>query len=399
MRLKVIFYISISIFLSSILSSCGSDNNGGDNPILGDCSAGPYISSINNNSISFNNQQDLIDFAESGHTSITGSLDIYNGVSDLSPLNCLESVWQLNIRSEDLTSFEGLENLKSVNKLYVVGCHGIQNFQGLNGLEKIDELYINGNDQLINFEGLNSLESIYHMVVSSNIELVNFNGLESVVITPETSVNSSVSSELSVNFNPNLTSISALNNINGYMFELGLSGNPLLTDLGVFENVTRVANIIIYSCNSLINISCFPNVEETFVLEIADCENLETINLPSLNRMGILGIYNNPNFNSLEGFSALTEIENPYTDDGRSIYLSGLFSLTSLDGLEALQTTNHRVDINGIASLTNLCALSNLVTNYLAQGTNYPYENHISISSLCGGSLDFLLNFENSCNC
>lgn len=409
--------ICLLFFLIALLSGCSSGSPDNDPPQDADteipdvadpgtdddlCAGGDFLST-DNNQVSFSDQKSLDDFGANGYT-YAEIIGINNGVYDLSPLACLEKIGKLILRSDDLTSLRGLDRLAEVGELYISSCVNLTDLSGLEQLKKVDLLSVY-KTSLVNFRGLNNLSTAAAIDINQNPVLESLDGLQNLIYTPPNrSYQTNEAGYIRIVYNPNLKSISGLEQIAGTLNPLLLANNPVLTEVGSFESATKLSTIVISECNSLQTLDAFPSVNEMAYLSILNCDSLLSVEFPSMTRIGALDIQYCPLFQSMEGFRTLTEIYFE-SDTGDSIVLNNLPALKSLDGLENVIFYGRKININSnnfspnSNGLRDVCAIKSIVQYYLNNGINSEYDKSLDVQSQCAAGENLITNFEALCDC
>ena len=114
--------------------------------------------------ISFETEQDLIDFQKAGYTRVIGNITIQDNIRTLQKLdNLLQEIdGNLTIDCDNLTSLDGLYNLKKITGNFTTRNAMITSYEGIGNLTEIGgDFEVNtGLYVLKSFEGLESLEII-----------------------------------------------------------------------------------------------------------------------------------------------------------------------------------------------------------------------------------------------
>lgn len=112
---------------------------------------------------------------------------IYIGGNDklnnLSAFHNITTVGNLSIENTSLTNLQGLNNLTRIEgTLNIKSNLNLSSFSGLENLNSIQNLYVHSNNSLINFQGLNNLKTItadsYSITIGYNSKLNSLSGLE-----------------------------------------------------------------------------------------------------------------------------------------------------------------------------------------------------------------------------
>ncbi|GFD81213.1 hypothetical protein KUL118_40750 [Tenacibaculum sp. KUL118] len=409
--MKKILNLTILIFL---FSKCSSNNT--DEITKDVCSSN--TNSPTEESFHIENQIDLENFSTLGYTKINNTLSISKS-DDLSSLKCLEYIKTLRLNQNTFENLNGLDRIKEIETLHIIGCNNLKTLNGLNNLENVSEIIIENNSSLQNFTGLNKVKKINHLTLEYNSKIQNFEGLESLKSISSLNIYEnnnlrnfeglyslkrnhtndnfgSKSNRFYIAQNNNLESLSGLDNIYGNLHSsLFITQCPKLTSLGNFDNIINTSDIYISFCKSLKAFDGFYDTMQIKSLVISYCESIEYINAPKIFRIGYLNIGDNPNLNSLKGLKTLNSI---YSSSGDfSLQLENNPKLKTLEGFENLSYVEKIVDINIFSrnDLENTCALSLLIKNNLYNGTT----SKINIQSKCGGYGYLIMRFNEICNC
>src|SRR5690606_15504424 len=155
------------------------------------CPEAPVLDCPTGN-ITLTSQHAVNQFSLYNCTTIQGNLGIADSVTDLSPLNSIQTITgDLNISSTQLTSINGLSSLISVGgNLTMLLNNQLTNLGGFSSLTNIGAgISLGWNPQLITLDGFSSLESINGLLsLYENIQLndisalTNLNGIQSITI-------------------------------------------------------------------------------------------------------------------------------------------------------------------------------------------------------------------------
>lgn len=346
------------------------------------------------------NQQEVNIFGLFGYSDIQGRLfigtsNVASDITDVSPLNALVSVsQQFNIiNNTNLVNLEGLQNLTSLEVLYVHNNQSLLNFVGLENLSTAAGLSISENPSMINMEGLQGISSTGSIYVSFNSSLINFEGLNSLT----------TASGISITNNPSLINFNGLNSLNSTTAHGSyIEDNELITNLEGFDNLTTVYDILEIDGNeNLVDLSGIENlttISGIGVFNIFDNISLSTLNgLDNLSSVTRINITNNAVLSNLSGMNSLntitsisildndsltslTGLETVNLNSGAGITIASNNMLTSLNGLEGMTSINS-LSIDENPNLMSLSALSNLTT--VGSGNLNIFDND-SLTNLVG---------------
>lgn len=314
------------------------------------------------------------------------SLSSATNIMDLSPLSAVTTVTgDLILRnpSFDLADLNGLQNLITVGgDLEIIKTDNVSNFDELSNLQLVGgELYLWNNSSLNNMSGLSNLQTIGGLVVTNNDALTDLTGLQNVVgDTPS----------ITINENDALTSLSDFPSIES-VGSLTIQNNNVLANLDGLENLQSIDGILYIWGNNSLN-------------SISGLENLNTI-------AGNFWLSNHPNLTSLSGLENLSQLGgvfiqlndllsdlSPLSNLSILDYLSIGFSpnLTSLQGLEGIQSVTEDLAIINNPMLGDLSGLENIlnVGGDVVVSQNSVLENISALSNLnsIGEDLDIALN-------
>lgn len=377
----------------------------------------PFLAQCPPGDVEINSQAEVIAFAAEypNCTQINGFLSmIGSDITDLTPLNNIEIViGSLNINSTAITNGNIFNNLTTV-----IGLLNIQNnpnltqISGFNAFVNGSTVQINSNTNLTQITGFTSLTTLSNNLsfigaigspvlndISgfSNVESIGYLLVRNTGLTNLSSLSSlqAINLGLSIDQNPNLISIAALNNCTNAIVGNGslpfrIFNNPLLQSLeGInFSSVTNTFDVQIYNLPLVQNIDQLSCLEGNFpALMIRDMSNLQNLNglsnitsigsltlsnlalvnsLPSwnLSQLNAFTISNNAQLSSISSLSnvlvlgsgaEITAIN--LTNNPQLINLNGLHNLVSL--------SNKSVSIVGNTALSDISALNNLNINTL----------------------------------
>jgi len=229
--------------------------------------------------------------------------------------NCTELYWQtmrIGINYDgttDITNLDGLQNLTSINNLFITNNTSLQDLSGLSQLtEVISEFHILENTGLENLSGLSGLQT-----VGGDLEVDGNIGMTSL----DLSSLESVSGHTFIFSNPDLITFGDMNSLEslGDYSTLGINsvniqGNYALNDLGEMDNLTQVGDRLYIAWNlELQSLDALSNLSSVD-LAIVYCASLDDLSgLSGLTSTERLVISNNESLSSLEGLNNIIEIE------------------------------------------------------------------------------------------
>ncbi|MBT8303186.1 MAG: hypothetical protein KJP09_01860 [Bacteroidia bacterium] len=285
--------------------------------IEGNCEETPCDNGTYEGNVVLTTQQEIDDFGAMCYSRINGSLTIgiveYNVESNISSLEGLSSlvavVGGLTLtQMPDLPNLSGLHNLNTISgNLDILRCHMLTDFSELSNLtDPVGNIWmaIVGNASLNSLNGLNGINNIAGLAIGLNHSLLDLNGLGFM----------DVEGIIQIELSNGLISLEGLN----------------FTD-------NTVHNIVLNNLESITSMS--------------GLEGLHSIS----NRLSMIG---NGSLQSMEGLENLTSVN--------SIGIHAHDNLETLSGLNGLTNVNQGISIGfieGNTSLSDYCALENLLTN------------------------------------
>tara|TARA_R110002072_G_scaffold14272_2_gene59425 strand:+ start:135466 stop:137091 length:1626 start_codon:yes stop_codon:yes gene_type:complete len=178
-------------------------------------------------------------------------------ITDLSPLNQIVEIDQLNIIDTSLLDFAGLENLEAINQqFWVFDNQNLMSFEGLGNLAEITgNVQLSDNSSLQNLEGLNQLTELSaNLNIVRNNSMTDVNGLENILV---------LGGFIQFRENPLLENIDALVNVSEITGSVAFFDNNSLTSLDGLQNVQVISNsgdLKIESNDALENLDGLSNV-------------------------------------------------------------------------------------------------------------------------------------------
>ena len=334
----------------------------------------------NQTQVTLSSQADVDNFP-SQHCSQVCSLTITgDDITNLDSLYVVQSVGRLVITFNPmLTDIEGLSNLATIENacsstgMEISNNNLLPDLNGLSSLEKIvGPVLISGNTMLSDLTGLSSLSDIDALTIGSNASLQNLNGLEALT---------AIDGHLVIESNPALTNTNGLLNVTNVKGGVFVTLNDALTDLNGLQNLTTVLyNLSISNNDDLNSLQALSNISHIgqFTPSGASLEVLNNHSLTSLNGLqgldsipGTATIEGNDALLNLDGLASLTSLDPAIGDSyNTGIRIARNNSLTDISGISAVQTLGRGrsayLEIVSNASLTALDTLSlNAITGSL----------------------------------
>jgi hypothetical protein len=276
-----------------------------------------------------------------------------NDITDISGLKFLIRVNEFHIRNTKLTSLSGLENVTSVNNIFIYYNAQLLSLDGLKNLKSSDgSVEIVNNDALTSTSGLMSLEKV-GLAINLNDKSFASPGLAneklSVISLPSLR---KVASDL------DFRDINAATSIN----------LPLLDSIG--------GSILIRGAGNIVDLAGISNLK--YIGGDLSIGTSGITTLSGMNKINSVGgtvyIGGNPNLTNLTGLNLLKDIKD-------SIIITTNNKLNNISALGVTRTAK-KVTITSNPLLSNLCPIKPLVQNMLLL---YP-----------GKSDTLLFNFKNN---
>ena len=336
--------------------------------------------------IIFETEQDLIDFQTAGYTKVIGNIIVQgNKIRTLQKLDNLltEIDGNLTIDCDNLTSLDGLYNLKKITGNFTTRNIMITSYEGIGKLTEI------GGDFELNAKSY--VSSSVHYPSSLN-SLASFEGLESLEtiggnfkVIAESSSSSLYSSSFSLSSLSSFKGLSGLKSIGGD-FEVKAKSSSSLDALASFEGLENLQTIGgSFSCNKRIStksLSQLNSIGKNLEIRLLFDEGLENLvriggdfkpgsssSFKTLNKLSSIG----GNFyailfegTSFEGLESLTNI------GGGKLTIKNCSSLNNIDALKNIESLND-ISITECSKLYDFCVLKNVVQNM--SGTFYLNKN------------------------
>jgi len=272
----------------------------------------------------------------------------------------------INLTSQaQVDAFPATYDCSDITGTLSISGPDITNVDSLASLRSISStLTINYNPKLTNLNGLRGITSISGLVIRSNPVLTNLNGLQGIT---------SSNTGLEIVDNGNLANLDGLSGLS-YVGWIFLTSNNGLTNIDGLSSVRIVSGVVTLRFNNqLANLRGFMGVTSMPGLEINGNNNLTDLTglagLDSIN--GDVSIIANTSLTAVKGLSSLKKV--------KSMTISSNPVLANLEGLSSLQTINGSLAITGNPLLANLHGLSGLTD---VQGITI--SNNAALTSLQG---------------
>lgn len=367
-------------FMAITLFACSSDdtvtpepdNGNPENPLPVE-----QCSNVFDGRVILSTQEEVDNFAQSGYCGITGDLQIgsraefENGDvtiidSDITNIEALSTLKFVGggmyiTQNKLLTSLNGLHNVvKTGYNIRIEENDLITSLQGLNSLKivgeksdqesKIDIVY---NPSLVTLEGFDSLKEVKMLFIYDNNALVSLKGLESLEV---------VDWILGVESNENLVALDGLDNLKMVGALILQSYN--VASIEALQNLTSAETITIAWTGHLTDLKGLDGLTGIGRLELFGNYGLVSLNgLQNLTIANKISISGNTALSSISHLSGLTSIISLEGVTEWQMTVSDNDLLTSLDGLQNISQFKGKGWIGNNETLTNLCAIQNLITN------------------------------------
>ncbi|MDB9210998.1 BACON domain-containing protein [Odoribacter splanchnicus] len=288
--------------------------------------------------ISFETEQDLIDFQTAGYTKVIGNIIVQYNIRTLQKLDNLltEIDGNLTINCQSLTSLDGLYNLKKITGNFITWKACITSYEGIDKLTEIGgDFEVRLPYSLESFEGLESLETI-----GGNFKVIDKLALSSL---------------------SSFKGLSSLKSIGGD-FEVNAKSSSLASFEGLENLETIGGNFKVIAESSFKGLNGLKSIGGDF--EVNANSSLESFEgLESLETIGgnFKIIDNESSLNALSSFKGLSSLKS-IGGDFEVNANSSLNSLSSFGGLESLETIggNFRVIAESDHSLRFLSSFKGL---------------------------------------
>ncbi|WP_298510945.1 hypothetical protein [uncultured Kordia sp.] len=246
---------------------------------LGTISTCDDFGGIFNGNVTLLSQQQVNEFGAFGLTGVNGDFIIGNpnALTDIVDLTPLASITEITgrlaiIGNENLTSFQGLQNISSVEgyQLLIKNNPAITSLAGFTNLLSVTSLTIDGNNGLTSLAGIhNNFSVVSEVRIMNNSNLTSLQGIDALGLTTE--------NDLRISNNDALMSLEGVENITQLRF-LTIEDNDALNSMAAFESLTQVLDLYLNNNDTLVTLVGLEQLMEVRSLIIINHEALENLN-------------------------------------------------------------------------------------------------------------------------
>lgn len=318
-----------------------------NNPLLEEIESFNNLNKIEEN-LKITGNPKLLNVSGFTHLSeITEKLTVdYNlAIDDITGFKNLQKVSHVLLSRNGFVILNGLQNLKEVENLEIIGNPRLEHFSEFTALTEVGQLTIEDNNALLNLSGFERLKTITYggyLHIRKNALIENLNGFNTL---------KNGGTGIDVNGNPKLQSLDGLESLEEVIGSVNISLNRALTDISAISNV-------------------YITGQKRTNFTIAFNSSLSVCNLPSLCNYIATGRYWQVRFNS--GDCTETNIQNSCTFEYNRITGTTKFSESGAD-CEYADHTIPNVKIsatNGIDNFTSFSDGNGSYTVHVKKGTN-----------------------------
>ncbi|AXG69883.1 receptor L domain protein [Kordia sp. SMS9] len=251
-------------------------------------------------------------------------------------------------------------------------------------------------NDIVDISGLSFIEEIASSLIIRNTSLTTLNGLQNLTTLGAAD---GYSETLEITNNPNLTSISSLQNLNtpDGIRELRITDSPLLQSLNGVSHLEAQNKVIVTNTG----ITDFQATVRSFIntFSVRDNPNLTSFSGLIINTNGTypgteVTIRDNPSLTSIDGMQAFTDIRNLRIIDTGLTSLTGLDNaairnsctivnnpaLTSIDAINGSGTPSSYIDIQYNGALTSINGFNGMTSH----SGNLTIRNNSSLNTISG---------------
>lgn len=344
----------------------------------------------NGDAIRLETQAEVETFGAMGYCEVNAGIrigTIFNDsdpISDISSLSTIKKVKAIYIDHTLLYNLDPLQNLVYLEDVLIKSNPNLVNIDGLsNVVSSVNNIAVGFNPNLINIDGLSGLKSIETGLDLNGVNIFDNNKLQN--IDGLLGLTSWKGGNLSIRYNPLITTINGLQNIESLDFvDVSILGNTLLQNIDGLQNVIDASNSIFeISSNPLLEeLNGLSNIKTSLsIIYIKNQIKLTNLNsLSNLEDVDRIYLENNPSLTNLNGLSNINST--------RVLFIRGNESLTNLNGLEGISTNLSSFDTINNNSLIDFCSLTapfNSITieNYNVEGNAYNPSQQDIIDGNC----------------
>lgn len=230
----------------------------------------------------------------------------------------------------------------------------------------------NGNVALTSQEEVDEFGIFDYIVINGSLTIADGNTATSITDLTSLSNIETVTSTIQVTGNGSLESLEGLNNIRS-VEDVRISGNALLTSLQGLDNINNLNLLTVRSNNALLNLGGMQSLTSINALSLRDNPALNSLSdLSNVTSINQFFLNNNDVITTLAGLEQITSMVYLWiTNNDNLENLDGLENLVSISGGNfwpglmigwgPTDTPDHIPAAN--TSLTDFCALENLMTN------------------------------------
>ncbi len=317
--------------------------------------------------IVFSNQQDIDNFPLNfpGCSIIEGSL----GISGSAVLNLDSLIYLTEVKGSiqilgatNLTSLQGLNNLKKVDGQFRCISASLTNFNGLDSLRLIGSTFKVQLAGLVNFQGISKLHKIggnFELTLPST-SFIDFTGLSAL-----DTIIGGMTGDLRIN------SFTGLNNLKYIGGSLNLGNGPIYSLAGL-ENLRHIGGLLNLYRGRFFNLDPLQNLDSVFSLTINNCDSLRNINaLQDIQTLYFLHISGNQKLENITGLANLHTVINSininHINPSSILDLSPFSTLTNFKGSLFLSGRLGDFSVfNNIDTLTTLSISSNPIIGVIS---------------------------------
>ena len=295
------------------------------------------------------------------------------------------SSWPLN----DLPNLDGLENLRTIGGSLSFGyCYSLQNITALSGLIEIGGgIFIDYNPVLTSLAGLQNVNCrVTNLVVEDNELLQDISALSGVIVDG-----------VDIDNNASLTSLSGLEGVRGIGASIYIQRNDSLMNLSGLDNLGHVDGTVWIDDND--DLTTLAGLGATFIegqLTIEDNDSLTDITeLLDYTILYGLDIDNNDALVSLDGLDNLSTVAGTLTiENNAALEDFSALDLTQVQGNLILRNNGEHVDTLPNFTANGGCSFGTVLGSLTIAGHDYLDSLEGMGIDAVGGSITISQNTE-----